>query len=61
MQWESYQGMLGHYNYDVFDVTMFVYGVQFPITFIIEDGKVTGFDAVIEPMPGIPAVRFTKQ
>ena len=61
LQRESYQGMLGHYNYDVFDVTMFVYGVQFPITFIIEDGKVTGFDAVIEPMPGIPAVRFTKQ
>jgi hypothetical protein len=45
----------------VFDAAMFVYGVVFPCTFKIEDGKVTGFEAVIEPMPGISPVCFKKQ
>ena len=61
LQWNTYQGILTHYNYDVFDAAMFVYGVQFPVTFRIEEGKVTGFDAVIEPVPGIPPVFFVKQ
>ncbi len=61
LQWDTYQGILSHYHYDVFDAAMFVYGVQFPVTFLIEDGKVTGFDAVIEPTPGIPQVHFVKQ
>lgn len=61
LQWDTYQGILTHYNYDVFDAAMFVYGVQFPAAFKIEDGKVLGFDAVIEPTPGIPPVFFAKK
>ena len=61
LNWNGYDGILMHYNYDVFDAAMFVYGVVFPCTFKIEDGKVTGFEAVIEPMPGISPVCFKKQ
>ncbi|MBQ9327669.1 MAG: serine hydrolase [Solobacterium sp.] len=59
--WNDYQGILTHYNYDIFDAAMFVYGVQFPATFLIEDGEVKGFHAVIEPTPGISPVFFEKQ
>lgn len=61
LMWDSYQGILTHYNYDVFDAAMFVYGVQAPLTFVVEEGNVIGFDMVVEPMPGIPPVRFEKQ
>ena len=40
---------------------MFVYGMQFPVTFRIEEGEVIGFHAVMEPTPGISPVYFAKQ
>ena len=61
LNWNGYDGMLMHYNYDVFTALMFVYGLQVPVTFRIEDGAVTGFEAVMEPTPGIPPVFFAKK
>ena len=61
IRWNGYDGILTHYNYDVFDAAMFVYGLQFPVTFRVQNGEVTGFDAVMEPTPGIPAVFFVKE
>ena len=61
LNWNGYDGILTHYNYDVFDAAMFVYGLQFPVTFRVQDGEVTGFDAVIEPTPGISPVFFVKE
>jgi hypothetical protein len=61
LNWNGYDGILMHYNYDVFDGAMFVYGVMFPATFCIENGAVTGFDAVMEPTPGISPIHFEKQ
>ena len=61
LNWNGYDGILNHYNYDVFTAMMFVYGMQFPVTFRIEEGEVIGFHAVMEPTPGISPVYFAKQ
>ena len=61
-RFNTYDAMITHYHYDWFDVTMLVYGMNFPICFHTGmNGFIDGLEARLEPLPNIDPIFFAKK
>ena len=57
----GFTALMTHYHYDVFTLMLPLMGLSLQAQFLSGfDGKVTGIDVQMEPMPGIGPVRFIK-
>ncbi|MBR4162077.1 MAG: serine hydrolase [Solobacterium sp.] len=60
-KFNAYDGMVSHYHYDWFDITMFVYGMSFPVCFHTGmNGCIDGLEAKLEAHPAVDPVFFQK-
>lgn len=57
----GFPAVFSHYHYEIYDVTLITMGLTLPARFLTGwDGKISGFEVILESMPGIEPVVFSK-
>lgn len=61
-KWNGFDAIFTHYHYDSYDMMLPLMGATLPVRFLSgADGHIAFLEVVLEPMPGIEPVVFTKK